>query len=364
MGNIQKDGRNLTVKLRKLLKEKKDVRILLVRTDRIGDVVLTIPLVKILRESFPGSYLAFMVRPYTSSLVEGNPYLDEVLIYDKDKTHKSVWGSFVFLIKVLMKKKFDLALILHPVNRVHLLCFFAGIPYKVGFDIKAGVLNNIKIHHVKQLGQKHELEYNLEFLDVLGIEKKDIEFYIPLKQEREDRVEKMFGESGITAEDTVVGINPTASCFSKIWPPEYFVSLIDKLLAKGCKIVLVGSGDKKEVVMKLRSSMKREVLDLIGKTDISTLASVLKRVKFFISCDSGPVHIANALGKRCIVIFGRNQPGLSFRRWGPYGKDHVVFHKDVGCKVCYAHNCTKDFECIRSISVEEVFKAALALIES
>ncbi len=344
------------------LKLKKDLKILITRTDRIGDVVLSVPLIKILRESFPESCIAFMVRPYTKELVIGNPYLNEVLIYDKYGEHKSFRGFLKFL-KELKKRKFDLALILHPTNRCHLLCYFAKIPVRIGYEIKMGFLNNIKLPHLKPLGLKHELEYNLDFLKILGIEYREIEFYLPFKKNSEEKIENLFKELGIKEKDLVICVNPTASCLSKIWKPQKFKELID-ILTKNlkAKVILIGSKDRQDICKFIESNTKNKIINLCGVLNLADLISLLKRITVFISCDSGPVHIANALGKKCVVIFGRKQPGLSPKRWAPFGEGHKILHKDVGCKECLAHNCKKGFLCLEAITVDEVFNALLEIL--
>ncbi|MFZ2357067.1 MAG: lipopolysaccharide heptosyltransferase II, partial [Candidatus Omnitrophota bacterium] len=126
-------------------------RILIVRTDRIGDVLLSTPVIKVLRDNYPHAYIAMIVSPYSKEIVDGNPYLDEVIIYDKDRKHKSWLGSIKFS-RNLKKRKFDLALILHPTNRMHLVTYLAGIPRRIGYDQKLGFLLSDKITHTKQFG--------------------------------------------------------------------------------------------------------------------------------------------------------------------------------------------------------------------
>ena len=118
-------------------------RILIVRTDRIGDVLLSTPVIKALRDAWPYAYIAMIVSPYAKEIVEGNPYLDEVIIYNKDGKHRSALRTIKFALN-LKKKKFDLAVILHPTNRVHLVSFLAGIKRRIGYDRKLGFLLNKK----------------------------------------------------------------------------------------------------------------------------------------------------------------------------------------------------------------------------
>ncbi len=329
-------------------------RILIVRTDRIGDVLLSTPVIKVLRESYPNAYIAMMVSPYAKDIVEGNPYLDDVIIYDKDIRHKSVFSSIKFALK-LKKKRFNLALVLHPTNRVHLVTFFAGIPKRVGYDRKIGFLLTDRIKHTKQLGEKHELEYSLDLVRYLGIEPKDKSLFMPIKESSEKWAEGLFSELEIKDNDKLLAIHPGASCPSKIWPAERFAQVCDKLSEKyGFKVLVIAGPKDVKLAEIVAKNMHHPVINLAGKTSVSQLASALKRCHLFISNDSGPVHIASAVGTPVISIFGRNQKGLSPTRWGPTGKNDRVLHKEVGCIECLAHNCQKDFACLKAITVEDV----------
>ncbi len=338
-------------------------RILIVRTDRIGDVLLSTPVIRALRETYPDAYIAMMVSPYAKDIVEGNPYLDSVIIYDKDGKHKSWQRTFKFA-RNLKKKKFDLALILHPTNRVHLVIFLACIPRRIGYDRKFGFLLSDRIRHTKQLGEKHEVEYNLDLVRYLGIEPEDKNLFMPIKAEAERWAEAYLRQEGIREDDKLAAIHPGASCPSKIWPNERFAQVADSLKERyGFRVlVLAGSKDiaKAQAVV---GNMRHPAVNLAGKTSVAQLASVLKRCQIFISNDSGPVHIASAVGTPVISIFGRNQKGLSPRRWGPLGLKDKVLHQEVGCIECLAHHCQKSFACLKAITVADVLKAADSILK-
>lgn len=333
-------------------------RILIVRTDRIGDVLLSTPVIKALRDEYPHAYIAMMVAPGVKDIVDGNPYLDEVIIYDKDGKHKSWFRSIKFTLR-LRKKRFDLAIILHPTNRVHLITYFCGIPERVGYDRKLGFLLTQRLKHTKQLGIKHELEYNLDLLSQLGIESKDKQLFMPIKKESEEWLEDFFRVHNLQAPDRLLAVHPAASCPSKIWPNERFAEVADRLIEKfGFKVLVVAGPRDLTLAQNLIQHMHHAAINLAGKTSVSQLASVLKRCQLFISNDSGPVHIACGVGTPVISIFGRNQKGLSPKRWGPLGKRCEVLHKEVGCIECLAHNCVKEFACLKAITVDDVLKAA------
>lgn len=339
-------------------------RILIVRLDRIGDVLLSTPVIKALRDAYPDSYIAFMARPYARDIVEGNPYLNRVIIYDKAGAEKGIFGNLKFINR-LRKDKFDIAIILHPTARSHITAFLAGIPERIGYDRKCGFLLTKMIPHTKQYGLKHEIDYTLDILRYIGVEPKDRSLYMPVKKGSEEKIRKIFAENGMKEIDNVVVINPGASCPSKRWRPANFVRVADVLAERyNVKIVIICDDKDKPISDAVSSSMKRPCVNLSGQTSVADLASVLRRAKIFISNDSGPVHIACAVGTPVVAIFGRRNRGLSPERWSPSGDRDMVLHKDVGCNECLAHNCKIGFKCLEAISAEEVIAAANKILKN
>lgn len=338
-------------------------RILIVRTDRIGDVLLSTPVIKALRDAWPYAYIAMIVSPYAKEIVEGNPFLDEVIIYNKDGKHRSALRTIKFALN-LKKKKFDLAVILHPTNRVHLVSFLAGIKRRIGYDRKLGFLLTDKIKHSKQLGEKHEVEYSLDLVRYLGIMPEDKNLFMPIKPASEVWVEELFKQEKIGQTDKLLAIHPGASCLSKVWPSERFADVADRLTQNyGFKVLIISGAKDIALAQNVMKNMHHPVINLAGKTSVSQLASLLKRCQLFISNDSGPVHIASSVGTPVISIFGRDQEGLSPRRWGPVGLKDRILHKEVGCIECLAHNCAKEFICLKAIVVDEVLKVADSILK-
>lgn len=338
-------------------------RILISRTDRIGDVLLSTPAIKALRKNSPKSYIAMITRPYARDIVLGNPYLDEVIIYDKYGRQRS-WGQTIKFAWGLRKKRFDLALILHPTNRQHIISFLAGIKKRIGFNRKMDFLLTDKIEHKKQQGQKHEMEYTLDVIRYLGIEPEDKDLFMPIRKDSEMYIEEFLAKQGVYGDERIIALHPAASCLSKVWPVERFAQVADRLFAEfKVKVVVVAGPNDIDIGRDLINLMHCPAIDLTGKTTVSQLASLFRRCCLFISNDSGPVHIATAVGVPVVAIFGRSQPGLGLRRWGPTGKDSIILHKDVGCQECLAHNCQKGFACLKAITVEEVLAAAKKTVE-
>lgn len=333
-------------------------KILIIRTDRIGDVILSTPVIKNLRNAYPSSHIAFMVRPYTRQIVEGNPNLNEIIVYDKNNKHKGILSSIKFCFS-LRKKRFDIAFILNPTSRANLITFFAGIPVRVGLNRKMGKFLSHKIEDTKHEGKKHELEYTLDILREIGLEAFDTQTCFPLKQSSEQRIETLLEMLDIKNAG-FIAIHPWASCPSKRWPKEHFIELINLLKAKTGLTIIIIDEQKRKFLADARK--QNAVIDLSEKLNLPDTASLLKRAKLFISNDSGPVHIAASLDTPVISIFGRNSPGLSPKRWRPLGKRSFYIHKGCDSSECLAHNCKKGFLCLSAITPQEVLDIALPII--
>ena len=339
-------------------------KILLARTDRLGDVVLTTPAIKAVRKAYPDAYIAMIVRPYAYLVVKNNPYLDEVILYDKHGKHRSLIATIRFAMDI-RSKGFDRAVIFHPTYRMHIIAYIANIPRRIGYDNKLKFLLTDRIKNVKHEGTKHEKDYTLDMLKCLGIKTAENELLVPVDDASKKQVEDILARNGFKKSDKIIAIHPGASCASKIWPSERFAKLADLLITRhNVKVVILGGNDKRDMfcVDALKKFMQNKAIFLNGILNIAQLAAVLEKTAVFISNDSGPVHVATAVGTPVIDIFGRAKPGLGSLRWGPLGPKDIVIHKDLNCRdSCLAHNCKKSFACIRAICVDDVYNAILAM---
>ena len=338
-------------------------RILVIRLDRIGDVVLSTPVIAALRQTYPDSFLAVMVRPACREVVEGHPDLNEVILYEKEGAHRGILDTMRFA-RTLRRFQFDTALVLHPSNRSHWIPFLAGIPVRIGYHRKCGWLLTQRLPHRKQEGSKHEAVYTLELLEVLGVTPPRPEPMVPIQQLAHQRVNEFLTQSKVKPNERLVAIHPSASCISKRWMPERFAQVADRLVTEqGVRICLIADEPDASYAKRVAQMMRQPALDLSGRLSVGELAALLHRCQLLVSNDSGPVHIAAAVRTPVVDIFGRNQRGLSPLRWGPLGDGHVVLHKEVGCVTCLAHNCDIEFLCLSSLSVEEVYHAATAVLQ-
>ncbi|MBI3317938.1 MAG: lipopolysaccharide heptosyltransferase II [Candidatus Omnitrophica bacterium] len=342
----------------------KNPRILIVRTDRMGDVILSTPVIRVLRGVFPEAYLGMMVRPENRELVEGNPDLNAVLLYDKEGREKSWLGTLRFALE-LKKHRFETAVILHSTNRAILVTRLAGIRWRVGYARRLPWLLTGSYPYLKREGDRHEVEYNLALLRLMGLPMEEgipltkQPLFVPRNPKQEEKVDAFLHAHGVKEIAPLVLLHPGASCPSKRWPADRFAAVADRLIeSRGAQVVVVTGPQEVFFGEEVIRLMKHPALRALGTLSLGELACLLGRAKCLISNDSGPVHLACAVGTPVAAVFGRWGGGLSPKRWGPTGEKSIVLHHDVGCRPCLAHRCTIGFVCLQAVSVEEVLAAA------
>ena len=339
-------------------------RILVTRTDRLGDLVLSTPVFEALRQRYLDAYLACLTFLENRAVVEGNPFLDEVILYDKKGSEKGWLGNWLFSQR-LARKKFDVAIHLHPTNRMHLVSWLAGIPVRIGYRKKNAWALTHTLEDKKGEGLKQEAEYNFDLLKFLGVGPPEkINTHFPLWAKDQISLKTFLGNLGFNGQRPYAVLNPSASCPSKIWPADRFALLADGLQERfGLQVALIGSRQDRCFSQEVKQFVSHPLTDLSGKLSLGGLAWFLKGAELLISNDSGPVHVARAVGTPVVSIFGRNLAGLSPRRWGPLGEEARVVHKEVACPVCLAHRCQINFLCLDVVSVEDVLREATPFIE-
>ncbi len=300
-------------------------RICVVRTDRIGDVVVTTPALKALRRAYPDAHISVLATPLTADLLIGNPYIDEVMVDDRKKRHKG-WIGFLQLARDIRRENFDAVFILHTKRRYNLMCFIAGVPIRIGYrGSKMGWVLTHPVVDTRHQGLKHEAQYCLEVLYQFGIEPQGLDAFIPTDKEAEEWAKNWFNQQGLEL-GTAIVIHPASSDLSRCWPIESFSKLVSALRNRySLPIILVGAGQAVALCDRIAVENGPAVRNLAGQTSMAQLASLLRRCRLAISPDSGPMHIAAGVGISVIAIFLRRQPGLNPERWGPLGpKGHVL----------------------------------------
>ncbi|MDD5465371.1 MAG: glycosyltransferase family 9 protein [Candidatus Omnitrophica bacterium] len=305
-------------------------KILAIRNDRFGEFLLNIPAMRALKELYPQAKLTLAVNSAVCELAGAVECVDAVVVWDEVKGN-------------LRKHKFDLCVVLNPTKEAHIACFFAGIPVRVGYNRKWGFLLTHKLKDTKSLGDRHEVDCNLELVGLIGARTRNKEIASScLRLPRNDKYDFLAG---------AVAIHPFTSDPVKQWPVERFKELAWRIAQEmKAKVVFVGKteewgqspfGDSPHSQPPSGTDYS-EVMDLINKTSLVELAALLKRCSLLISGDSGPVHLAAAVGTPVIALFRNDLPGKTAKRWGPWGEGHIVIEKSS----------------LEDISVEEVLDKA------
>ncbi|MFA5276839.1 MAG: glycosyltransferase family 9 protein, partial [Candidatus Omnitrophota bacterium] len=278
--------------------------ILAIRNDRFGEFLLNIPAIRALKATYPGARLTLGVSPQVKELAECVEYADKVVVWD-DAFKKN-----------LKKFKFDTCVILNPAKEAHWISFRAGIPRRVGYNRKWGILLTHKMKDSKNLGLKHEVEYNLDLVGLIGAKISDKSIHLS-KLPQHSKLEYA----------GAIAVHPFTSDTLKQWPVDRFRQLIKRLSEELKDKVLVVGRD--EIIgEEYFDSLGDNIINLVNKTSLVELAQILKQCRMLVTCDSGPMHLAAAVGTPVVALFRNDLPGKTARRWGPWGKGHEVIERN------------------------------------
>ena len=312
-------------------------RILVTQTGGwIGDMILLAPALRALKRAYPQSYLTLLIRPLVASLMEACPYLDEIIIDTKRRGVGRV-QTFCQLVRRLRRGRFDLAVVLHPTSfRNALIPCLAGVPLRIGSDVSArGILLTQSCTDDTTL---HEVNRYLRVLQLINIDDpvSGLEFW----HTDDDRrvVRQLLSDCDVRPEDSIIGINLGTTWETKSWSLDRFADVITGIRDRfEGAVVLTGSSSEVGLGKALGKLVKARVINLIGKTTVLQLGALIERCNLYLTCDSGPMHIAAAVGTPTIALFGPTNP----QRHRPYGETHHVIEKDVSCRPCYNRECLR-----------------------
>ncbi|MEW6684685.1 MAG: EFR1 family ferrodoxin [Candidatus Edwardsbacteria bacterium] len=372
----------------RLKEEKKYRKILLIRLSSIGDIVLTTPVIKALKERFPKAEITFITKKRFADLLKENPDLSKLILFDEQDKHKGTIGLLHFLSE-LRWEDYDLLIDLHSNFRSFVFSIFVLAREKMRYrkrhfsrwllvqKVRLGFSHGDKdkrrggrivgqaslpsgvalTGEPAQAKRWHTLDLYAEPIEFLGafIEKQP---HIFLKESDEKKIEELLADAGILPKDFLVGFSPGANWETKRWTKEGFAELGNKLIKENsAKVLLFGERKEKRLLEKISNSMPIKPV-LFYELSLAELASAIKRCSVFVSNDSGPAHIATAVETPLVVIFGSTSEELGFR---PLGKNVITISKEMTCRPCSLHglnHCPKrHFNCMRSIMVEGVFEA-------
>ena len=298
--------------------------IIITRTDRLGDVILTLPLITEVKKIFKNAKVIFFVKKYTKELLTGYDGIDEIITEDDAV-------AFTDKYKLFKEKDPDLVINVKPEFDLALIFFLLGTKYRIGTGYRwYSFLYNCKVYQHRKTSDKHESDLNLNlisaFFNDVGTDKK---FYFRYTREDEIELNKKLKKFKLSQEDKYIILHPGSGGSAKDIPVEKFSEFTDLITQEFCdhRIVITGLENEKalaeEIIKNSEEANRRFIIDLTGKLSLKELMILIDHSELFISNSTGPIHIAGALNKK-IIGFYPNEKHMSEVRWGPLGNKRII----------------------------------------
>jgi heptosyltransferase-1 len=341
--------------------------ILLVKLSAIGDVVHSLPLLEVLRKNFPKARIDWLVEEEASPLIERHKDIDHVIVSFRKSWQKrllssgsrpAVMSEVACFVRDLRSRKYDLVIDLHGLFKSGLLTGLARGRRKIGFTGgKEGSLLFLTDRPYPFDYNRHALDRYLQVAEYLGCTINSWKGNIPLQAEDRESIDRMLAER-FSPEDTLIAVNPMARWTTKLWDEARFSRLAERLRQElSCTVLFTGSPSDVPAIERIVERLEPPPLNLAGRTSLRQLAHLYTRCRLVVTTDTGPMHIAAAMGVPVVALFGPTAP----RRTGPYGKGHAVIQKRLECCPCFRKKCSH-LTCMKRITVEEVFDAVKELM--
>jgi heptosyltransferase I len=321
----------------------------------LGDVVFSLPVFQALKERYPDARLTAFCVPRVKEVLALCPHVDGTIVYDEGGQGRPLFAKLV-LIGKLAQQRFDLVLVLRPSFSRSLMFALAGIPTRIGFAKKVSAFLLSRALGMDGNEHLHRGEVYLKLLEDMNLKVKNRLPALVIPDDLRRRSMTLLNARGLKIGEPYAALNTGGNWDLKQWPWESFAELAGRITREmGVRAVLTGSLKDIERVERIAQRSGVSPVIVAGGTDLLELAAIMAGSQFVVSADSGPLHLAAAVGARVVGIFGPTRPQIT----GPRGSGGVlVVQKDVGCNraPCYYLECP-DNRCMKSVSVADVFAA-------
>jgi heptosyltransferase II len=337
-------------------------KILIRAVNWVGDAVMTTPAIGVIREHFPQAEITLLANPLVAELFSPHEWVDNVITFDRNGVHRGITGRFR-LAGELRKHAFDVAIILPNSFDSALVPWLAGIPIRIGKNSDGRVfMLSDRFKPGKENQDCHEVEYYLQLIRHFGIDGSMRQPQLFTTPAETGAAALKLQEHGIQPADYLIGINPGAAFGSaKRWYPDRFAEVAKRLSDEwSAGIIIFGGPNETDIAADIETRLKGSCLNMAGKTTVRELMSLIKRCNFFITNDSGPMHIAASFGVPLVAVFGSTDPAGT----APYSSNAVIVRKDVPCAPCKLRECPTDNQCMTAVTADDVVLAALELKNS
>ncbi|MBN2594882.1 MAG: glycosyltransferase family 9 protein [Sedimentisphaerales bacterium] len=338
--------------------------ILITKPSSLGDIVLTLPALRALRMSFPEAKISWLIRPEFAQLIENHPDLDEIITFDRKLLgrawfHSGAFGALMSLIRKLRRSQFDVIFDFQGLFRTACLAWLSGSKLRFGMANAREFATIFYTHKIPQsIEDIHMVDFYLKIIRAAGARDFGVEFVFPQNPKAEESVGRLLSSHGI--QDNYAVLISGSAHRDKCWPSERFAQIADKISSQyNLSIVATGSASESSIVEKIKEKAKVPIANLAGKTSLSELVALLKRAKLAVSNDTGPGHIAAAVGVPLVLMFGRSNPV----RLEPYKRKHCVMAIEPDSRGVTINNFDPKYD-IKNITVEQVYQKIAKQLKS
>ncbi|HLI09221.1 MAG TPA: glycosyltransferase family 9 protein [Ktedonobacteraceae bacterium] len=347
-------------------------RILAIRLDNLGDVLVTTPALHAIKQSLPHAQLTLLASPIGAQVGRLNPDIDDVIVYQApwmDPWHKLPQDSRreLRMIELLRTRHFDAAINFTSFRESSLpaayLCYLADIPLRAAASIDGpGSLLTTRHKHPERM--MHEVERGLDLTAALGITTDERDLVLRVPEEARRSITDLLATYGDSVERPVVVVHPGCSMSARTYPWQMYVGVIDLLVQRlGATVFLTGMEDERELVERVLSKVQPEnqsrVIPVAGVLPFPDFCALIEAADLTITNNTGPMHVSAAVKTPVVALFALTNPP---EQWGPWRVPHRQLYHDVACRICYSRVCPYGHECLRLVTPEMVVDAAIDLL--
>ena len=336
-------------------------------TNWVGDAVMTIPALRELRRLLPDAHITLATRPWAEGLFADADFLDDLLIYDRRPRDLRAVARQT---REWHKRSFDLALLFQNAFEAALIASAALVPRRIGYatDGRSALLTHA-VPLPSWRDERHEVFYYLNLVEELErllfgasvLEEREPQFALDISERRKTLAREFLSSNGVRLDRPLVALCPgSTNSRAKRWPIENYAALADRFIKEmDAEVLLIGSPDEVEVSRAVAERMQHQPIFLTGQTSLSQAIEVLSLADVLISNDTGPAHIAAALNRPTLVIFGPTDP----RTTRPFSPRAEIIRRPPECAPCMLRDCPIDHRCMTAITPGEVFARASAMMK-
>ncbi len=345
----------LRVSARKAIDKTKIHRILIRTTNWVGDMVMATPAIEAVRENFPDGTLVVLARPWVKPLLENHPSVDQVLPLRTGHGFISNAVEIIRTASLVRRMRFDLAILFQNAFEAALLAYLSGIKLRVGYNTDGrGFLLSHAVTRGDEVSNLHQVEYYLSIIRAVGWEAESRDPRLFVAEKDRENILSLLSSEGIRREDYLLGLSPGAVFGpAKRWPSERFATIGDWAVRRwGAKVMVMGSAGERDICRTVAQSMRHVPVNLCGLTTLGEAMALIERCHFFVTNDSGLMHIAAALRVPMVAIFGSTDPVAT----GPRSERAKIVRHPMDCAPCLKPDCHTDYRCLLGIEPDEVWK--------